>query len=184
MPLFIKEDFTANLIPALKRGDLDVIIIALPFAEAGLVAQGVYREKFRVVTPAGHPWQGGGPVAPDALSGEHLLLLGQGNCFRDQVLEACPGLMSGDALSHAMEGSSLETVRHMVASGAGVAVMPSTAADPLAVADSPVAVLPFAAPEPERQVGLVWRVTFPRGAAVDVVRTAIQACTLPGTVKI
>lgn len=55
MPLFLKEDFTANLIPALKAGELDVIVIALPFSEPGLVAQPVYDEPFRVVVPASHP---------------------------------------------------------------------------------------------------------------------------------
>ncbi len=56
MPLFLKEDFTGTLIPALKAGELDVIVIALPFSEPGLVAQPVYDEPFRVVVPATHPW--------------------------------------------------------------------------------------------------------------------------------
>src|SRR5574343_300340 len=180
MPLFLKEDFTGNLIPALKAGDLDVIVIALPFAEPGLVAQPVYREPFRVVVPSAHPWHSRDRIPPDELDGENLLLLGQGNCFRDQVLESCPRLSGADALEHSLEGSSLETIRHMVASGAGVAVMPSTAADPLAGAESLVGVLPFADPMPARTVGLVWRVSFPRPQAIDAVRAAVLACHLPG----
>jgi LysR family hydrogen peroxide-inducible transcriptional activator len=123
MPLFLKEDFTANLIPALKAGELDVIVIALPFGEPGLVAQPVYHEPFRVVVPASHPWASRSEVDGDELDGQNLLLLGQGNCFRDQVLESCPRLSAPDALEHSLEGSSLETIRHMVASGAGVAVV-------------------------------------------------------------
>lgn len=180
MPLFLKEDFTGNLIPALKAGELDVIVIALPFAEPGLVAQPVYREPFRVVVPAAHPWHSRDRIPPDELDGENLLLLGQGNCFRDQVLESCPRLSGADALEHSLEGSSLETIRHMVASGAGVAVMPSTAADPLAGGESLVGVLPFADPMPARTVGLVWRVSFPRPQAIDAVRAAVLACHLPG----
>ncbi|RIX48345.1 MAG: hydrogen peroxide-inducible genes activator [Rhodocyclales bacterium GT-UBC] len=180
MPLFLKEDFTANLIPALKAGELDVIVIALPFGEAGLVAQPVYEEPFRVVVPAGHPWVSRSGIAADELDGQNLLLLGQGNCFRDQVLESCPRLSAPDALADSLEGSSLETIRYMVASGAGVAVMPSTAADPLIEKEPLVKVLPFAGTQPARTVGLVWRVTFPRPQAIDAVRAALLACQLPG----
>lgn len=180
MPLFLKEDFTANLIPALKAGELDVIVIALPFAEPGLVAQAVYTEAFRVVVPASHPWATRPAVAADELDGENLLLLGQGNCFRDQVLESCPRLNAPGALAHSLEGSSLETIRYMVASGAGVAVMPSSAADPLKEKEPLVSVLPFGGPAPSRTVGLVWRVTFPRPQALDAVRAAVLSCQLPG----
>lgn len=180
MPLFLKEDFTGNLIPALKAGELDVIVIALPFAEPGLVAQPVYDEPFRVVVPADHPWGLREAVEADELDGQNLLLLGQGNCFRDQVLESCPRLSSPDALDQSLEGSSLETIRYMVASGAGVAVMPSTAADPLLEREPLVKVLPFAGQAPSRTVGLVWRVTFPRPQAIDAVRAALLSCNLPG----
>ena len=180
MPLFLKEDFTGNLIPALKAGDLDVIVIALPFSEPGLVAQPVYDEPFRVVVPAMHPWARRDEISADELDGQNLLLLGQGNCFRDQVLESCPRLSSPDALEHSLEGSSLETIRYMVASGAGVAVMPSTAADPLIGREPMVKVLPFAGVQPKRTVGLVWRVTFPRPQAIDAVRAALLACRFAG----
>ena len=184
MPLFLKEDFTANLIPALKAGELDVIVIALPFAEPGLVAQAVYQEPFRVVVPAGHPWVERSDIHPDELDGENLLLLGQGNCFRDQVLESCPRLSGPDALEHSLEGSSLETIRYMVASGAGVAVMPSTAADPLIDREPMVKVLPFSGKQASRTVGLVWRVTFPRPQAIDAVRAAVLSCQLPGATAV
>ncbi|MEN9480108.1 MAG: hypothetical protein RLZZ298_1503 [Pseudomonadota bacterium] len=180
MPLFLKEDFTANLIPALKAGELDVIVIALPFAEPGLVAQAVYDEPFRVVVPANHSWADRPDVKADELDGQNLLLLGQGNCFRDQVLESCPRLTAPDALAHSLEGGSLETIRYMVASGAGVAVMPSTAADPLIDNEPMVKVLPFSGKQPARTVGLVWRVTFPRPQAIDAVRAALLSCRLPG----
>ena len=180
MPLFLKEDFTANLTPALKAGELDVIVIALPFDEPGLVAQPVYNEPFRVVVPASHEWASRADVSGDELDGQNLLLLGQGNCFRDQVLESCPRLTAPDALEHSLEGSSLETIRYMVASGAGVAVMPSTAADPLVAKEPMVRVLPFAGTQPKRTVGLVWRVTFPRPQAIDAVRAALLSCELPG----
>lgn len=188
MPLFLKEDFTGNLIPALKAGELDVIVIALPFSEPGLVAQPVYDEPFRVVVPAEHSWAGREWVGADELDGQDLLLLGQGNCFRDQVLESCPRLSAPDGLEHSLEGSSLETIRYMVASGAGVAMMPSTAADPLVDREALVRVLPFREKPggalPFRRVGLVWRVTFPRPQAIDAVRAAVLSCQLPGATPV
>jgi len=180
MPLFLKEDFTGNLIPALKAGELDVIVIALPFAEPGLVALPVYEEPFRVVVPAAHSWSQRDAIPADELDGQNLLLLGQGNCFRDQVLESCPRLTAPEGLANSLEGGSLETIRYMVASGAGVAVMPSTAADPLIEKEPLVKVLPFAGTPPSRTVGLVWRVTFPRPQAIDAVRAALLSCQLPG----
>jgi LysR family hydrogen peroxide-inducible transcriptional activator len=111
-------------------------------------------------------------------------MLGQGNCFRDQVLESCPRLTAPDALESSLEGGSLETIRYMVASGAGIAVMPSTAADPLIGREPMVKVLPFAGQSPARTVGLVWRVTYPRPQAIDAVRAAVLSCQLPGVTAV
>ena len=194
MPLFLREDFTANLIPMLKEGELDVLVLALPVDVPGIVAQRVYEEPFRVVVPAAHEWAGRKSVRNDELDGQQLLLLGSGNCFRDQVLEACPRLQRAEGMSGSIEGSSLETIRHMVASGAGIAVMPSSAADPLVDREPMVKVLPFAEASGHvakpgesagvgRKVGLAWRTTFPRPKAVDAVRQAILSCQLPGVSK-
>ena len=194
MPLFLREDFTANLIPMLREGELDVIVLALPVDAPGVVTQRVYEEPFRVVVPAGHEWANRKSIGNDELDGQNLLLLGSGNCFRDQVLEACPRLQKAEGLSGSLEGSSLETIRHMVASGAGIAVMPSSAADPLVDREPMVKVLPFTGETKKpggninaeavgRTVGLAWRATFPRPKAVDAVRQAILACQLPGVSK-
>ncbi len=191
MPLFLREDFTGNLIPMLKDGELDVLVLALPVDMPGIVTQKVYEEPFRVVVPSTHGWATRTQVNPEELDGEQLLLLGSGNCFRDQVLEACPRLQRAEGLAGSMEGSSLETIRHMVASGAGIAVMPSSAADPLVGKEPMVKVLPFCADRTKtadkkhaataaRTVGLAWRATFPRPKAIDAVRQAILSCELPG----
>lgn len=180
MPLYLKEDFTHNLIPALKQGELDVLILAMPVNESGIVAQAVYREPFRLIAPKRHELAQQESVAADALGGENLLLLGQGNCFRDQTLEACPRVDIRQGPGDSFEGSSLETIRLMVASGMGIAVMPSSAADPLEGTQELVKVLPFTEPEPHRQVGLAWRVTFPRHAVIDVLKAAIRDCQIPG----
>lgn len=180
MPLIIQENYTTRLAEALKRGELDVILISLPFEEAGVVVQPVYDEPFRVLMPAGHPWAQGSEVRSEQLAEDQLLLLGAGNCFRDQVLEVCPGCRNVSGLQRTLEGSSLETIRHMVATGLGVTVLPSSAADDPSIQNPLVAVRPLADPQPSRRVALAWRVTYPRHGAIDVLRAAIADSTLPG----
>ena len=180
MPLIIHENYTARLVEVLKRGELDVIIISLPLEEAGIVAQPVYDEPFRVLMPAAHAWTQGTQVDAQQLAEDQLLLLGAGNCFRDPVLEVCPACRNIGGLQRTLEGSSLETIRHMVATGLGVTVLPSSAADELAVQNPLVAVRPFSDPQPSRRVALAWRVTYPRNGAIDVLRRAILDSELPG----
>ncbi|MDD5249096.1 MAG: hydrogen peroxide-inducible genes activator [Rhodocyclaceae bacterium] len=179
MPLMIEENFTTRLLDSLKRGDLDVAVLALPVAEPGLVAQAVYDEAFRVLVPVGHAWAKKKNVVPDELLGEPLLMLGRGNCFRDQVLDLCT--QAGQGGPQVLEGSSLETIRHMVASGVGITVMPATAVDAIPKTDPLLRVRPFAEPQPSRRVGLVWRASFPRHQAIDLLRRALLDCRLPGT---
>lgn len=180
MPLIIQENYTARLAEALKRGELDVAVLSLPFDEVGIVAQPVYDEPFRVLIPAEHPWAALERIEPERLADEQLLLLGAGNCFREQVLEVCPHFRNVSGLQRTLEGSSLETIRHMVATGLGVTVLPSSAADELPAHNPLVAVRPFSEPEPTRRVALAWRVTYPRSGAIDVLRGAILESALPG----
>jgi LysR family hydrogen peroxide-inducible transcriptional activator len=180
MPLVIQENYTARLAESLKRGDIDVAIIALPFDESGIVVQQIYEEPFRVVLPASHNWAKAKNISAQSLQEEPLLLLGAGNCFRDQVLAACPQCGHGTGLQKTLEGSSLETIRHMVATGLGITVLPSTAADPLVGSQQLVAVRHFSEPEPSRRVALAWRVTYPRTKVIDLLRNAILDSQLPG----
>ena len=91
MPLDIEENLTENLEAALKSGRIDAAIVALPFAPPGVVTEFLYEEPFQVVVPAAHKWAKRKSVQPDELAAEHTILLNVGHCFRDQVLDACPG---------------------------------------------------------------------------------------------
>ena len=183
MPLYIEENYTANLRQKLRHSDLDAIIIALPFEEPEVVTLPLYDEPFVVLLPAGHPLTEKDEVTAEELAKEQLLLLGPGHCFRDQVLESCPPLV--DAITKrtdngrpalVTEGSSLETIRHMVASGLGITVLPLSAATAIKYQEDILAVRPFAAPVPFRTVALAWRVTFPRPKAIDVLSLAASQC--------
>ena len=182
MPLMIQENYTARLSELLKTGELDLVVLSLPFAEPGIVTQAVYDEPFRVLVPVTHPWSRRTRIAANDLCRENLLLLSSGNCFRDQVLESCAGVERAQAegMQQSLEGSSLETIRHMVASGAGITVLPAAAAESRAAENKLTAVRPFAPPVPSRRVVLAWRRSFPRPRAVEAVRQAILACKLPG----
>lgn len=183
MPLMIEENFTSVLSERLKRGELDVIVISLPFNEPGVLTRPIYDESFSVLLPGDHPWSGQASVDVDQLAGEDVLLLGPGHCFRDQVLEVCPNCIrpttGGNSLQRGLEGGSLETIRCMVASGVGITVLPcSTAAEDRFV-EPLVRSLPFAGKAPHRRVALAWRKSFSRLEAVDVLARAIRGADLP-----
>jgi len=184
MPLVLQENFTAKLIELLRQGELDAAIMALPFAEHGLMVQPLYDEPFVVAVPKNHPWAARDHVTPEELKSETMLLLGNGHCFRDQVLEVCPEMSrystSGDGIARTFEGSSLETIRHMVASGIGVTVLPTGSVPDRPDRDGMLRYIPFSDPVPTRRVVIAWRKSFPRGAAIEAVRQAVLSCALPG----
>lgn len=177
MPLSIEENLTGNLAPLLRHGEIDVAIIALPFVLPGVKTRVLYEETFRVVVPNGHPWCKRKRVKPSELGQENLLMLNTGHCFRDQVLEACPG-QAPDALTDGRAGSSLETIRAMVASGLGVSVLPCSALGKPYQTKS-IHVLEFDGDIPSRKVALAWREGFGRGKAIEVLANAIGAANLP-----
>lgn len=182
MPLIVEENFTARLCERLRQGGLDAVIVALPFKAAGIETAALYDEPFRVVAPAGHRWSRRKRIAADELAAENVLLLGAGHCFREQVLTACPdcrgSMVERPDPNRALEGSSLETIRHMVASGAGVTVLPCTALDFDHYDESMLMTRPFSNPEPRRRVALAWRRSFPRVEAIAELQQAIRACKL------
>jgi LysR family hydrogen peroxide-inducible transcriptional activator len=186
MQLLIQENFTHRLSEELKRGEVDVILIALPFEEPGVVTRAVYDEPFMVAVPKGHAWEGRKRVTTDELTNESLLLLGEGHCFRDQVLEICHTVRARErsALAKTVEGGSLETIRQMVAGGVGVTVLPATSTATGSGAGDLIRILPFARPVPTRRVGLAWRRSFPRPQAIEALRKSILACNLPQVEKL
>jgi LysR family hydrogen peroxide-inducible transcriptional activator len=188
MPLFIEETFTARLLELLKNGEIDAAILALPFSETGIETLPLYDEEFVVALPAGHAWEKRKAIPADDLKKDTMLLLGAGHCFRDQVLQVCPEISrfsgSGEGLQKTFEGSSLETIRHMVASGVGITVMPASAVPDPVPKSALLSYRPFANPVPTRRVVLAWRASFPRRPAIDVVRTAVGRCRIHGIRKV
>jgi LysR family hydrogen peroxide-inducible transcriptional activator len=146
-----------------------------------------------------HPLAAQTSVTTEELKRETMLLLGNGHCFRDHVLEVCPEFarFSSDAegIRKSFEGSSLETIKHMVAAGMGITLVPRLSVPREALAakkrrqeDAYIRYLPVhdgkgAAP-PMRRVVLAWRRSFTRYEAVAALRNAIYACELPGVLRL
>jgi len=186
MPLVLQENFTAKLLEMLRTGELDAAIMAEPFPDTGLAIAPLYDEPFMVATPANHPLAQREHIAAEALKQETMLLLGTGHCFRDHVLEVCPEYArfssNAEGIRKSFEGSSLETIKHMVASGMGITVVPQ-----LSVPREPsphLRFIPFSDPVPTRRVVLAWRRTYTRYEAIAAVRNAVYACKLAGVTRL
>lgn len=185
MPLILQENFTVRLLELLKQGELDVAILALPFNDSGFVIQPLYEEPFVVAVPKGHRWADRERIDSEELKTENMLLLGSGHCFRDQVLGFCPELsrfsQSSEGIQRTFEGSSLETIRHMVASGIGITILPSSSVPQPVPKDSLLSYIPLhEVGGTERTVALVWRKSFSRKEAVDALREGVMNCKLNG----
>ncbi len=178
MPLVIEEHLSKELVDRLKRADLDLILISLPLKEPGIRTLPLYDEGFVVLLPGAHPWTARDAIPAPELAEEHVLLLGPDHCFRDQVLEACPGCLprssTAGSLKRNLEGGSLETIRLMVASGVGITVLPCSAAAPERLAEAGVYTRPFADRVPSRRVALAWRKSFSRVGAVQAIAKAVR----------
>jgi LysR family hydrogen peroxide-inducible transcriptional activator len=157
--LLLVEDKTANLIKQLEDGQLDCALLAVPIDNDRFVAAKVFVEDFYLAVPAGHPLADRASIAPAELENLSLLLLDEGHCLRDQALMVCRAIGAGEAMK--FRATSLETLRHMVAGGNAVTLIPHLAVrhdDPL------VRYLPFKKPAPSRTIGLYWRRTSARAA--------------------
>ena len=201
MPLVLQENFTARLLEMLRTGEIDCAIMAEPFPDTGLAVAPLYDEPFMIAVPSTHPLAGRSDIGAEEIKSETMLLLGTGHCFRDHVLEVCPEFArfsaNAEGIRKSFEGSSLETIKHMVAAGMGVTLVPrlSVPKEALAprpkkrgkVADEPaqyIRYIPFEGAPPSRRVVLAWRRSFTRYEAIAALRNAVYACELPGVARL
>ncbi|MFT0548211.1 LysR substrate-binding domain-containing protein [Allopusillimonas ginsengisoli] len=184
MPLLLQENFTTRLLELLRQGEIDCAIVALPLPDSGLALHALYDEPFVVAVAHNHPLACNKELDAAALKEETMLLLGAGHCFRDQVLEVCPEFSrysaASEGIQRTFEGSSLETIRHMVAAGIGVTVLPVSSLAMPGIENKLLTYIPFRKPVPDRRVVLVSRKSFPRPAAIEALISAVRACELPG----
>ena len=207
MPLMLQENFTVKLLEELRNGEIDCAILAEPFPDTNLAIAPLYDEPFMAAVPSSHALAARSSITAEEIKKETMLLLGNGHCFRDHVLEVCPEFArfssNTGGIQKSFEGSSLETIKHMVAAGMGITLVPrlgvpkealaGQAADPQGLdnkatppAEQPsfIKYLPFEGHIPSRRVVLAWRRSFTRYEAIAALRNAIYACELPGVTRL
>ena len=209
MPLMLQENFTVRLLEMLRTGEIDCAILAEPFPDTGLAMAPLYDEPFLIAVPSNHALAAREAISSEELKEQTMLLLGTGHCFRDHVLEVCPEYARfsshAEGIRKSFEGSSLETIKHMVAAGMGITVVPRLSVPNEALAhmesaqsatkkraiksdkspDTPfVRYIPFSGEPPTRRVVLAWRRSFTRYEAIAALRNAIYACELPGVKRL
>ena len=159
---FIREDLSDTLIEALQRGELDLLLLALPFTADAVETMELFSDAFFLASPPEHPLLARGQLDAADLKGQDLLLLEDGHCLRDHALEACK-LRDSDYRAP-YRATSLNTVVQMVASGIGVTLLPKMALEAGALVPPGVSVTPFDDIGVARTIGLMWRRKTPRRA--------------------
>ncbi len=185
IPFILQENYTANLVNKLQQGELDLVILSLPFNDPNIETLALYDEPFVVAIPNDHHLVNKQSLSLADIEKETFLLLGAGHCFRDQVIGSFPNFDQVNFLNGQMqrtlEGSSLETIRFMVASGAGITILPCSSLN--GHDDELFTVKPIDSPVPYRTVALAWRKSFPRKQVLEIFKQSIQALSIPCTIK-
>ncbi|WP_019895079.1 hydrogen peroxide-inducible genes activator [Hydrogenovibrio halophilus] len=180
--LTIEENYTHELARKLHSGELDAILVSLPFDEPNVATLPLYEEPFYAALPKSHPLAGQDTVRLSDLENQTLLLLGAGHCFRDQIFDAYPLLSQrrkkDQSLQKTLEGGSLETIRYMVASGAGVTILPCSACQN---GDDFLTYIPLAEAEAKRTVVLAWRKSFPNTEVLNAFKKTLHSSHIPCT---
>ena len=184
VPVIIEENYTHVLAEKLQTGEIDIAILSLPFEEPNIEKFTLYEEPFKLIMPKNKTLEKT-RVELDEIEDETILLLGAGHCFRDQVIEAFPKLLNlnnkSSQLQKTFEGSSLETIRFMVASGAGISIFPCTS---LSSHDERLfRIKDLANPAPTRKVALAWRKSFPRKEVLEQFKQSILDIEIPCTIR-
>ncbi|HET7921395.1 MAG TPA: LysR substrate-binding domain-containing protein [Gammaproteobacteria bacterium] len=162
LKILLVEEKTAVLLERLHAGKLDAAIVAQPVALDGLEAAPLFEEPFVLAVPAAHSLASRKSVASPELAGRELLLLEEGHCLRDQALDVCH--LTGARERDGFRASSLETLRYMVAGGAGITLLPVLATRPPVAPTEGLNLIPFRGEPPHRTLALLWRSGSPLGS--------------------
>jgi len=150
--LILVEEKTELLLDRLRRGEIDIALLALPLTGDDLHQEILFDEPFCLAVNRGHPLADRVSVRDKDLSGASLLLLDEGHCLRDQALEFCQRNAVDE--SREFRATSLETLIQMVATGLGITLVPEMAA----TRNRPMLrFIPIQEPKPHRRIALVWR---------------------------
>lgn len=169
LEIVLYETKTVDVLHALRAGQLDAVIIAMPVKLDGLLEQNLFNEPFYVLLPKLHPLSVRKTLTIKELERESLLLLEEGHCLREQALEACQIQQA----NHAYRATSLETLQQMVSLGAGITLMPALASERMD--NSSQCVLKSLSGEvPCREIGMLWRKTAVNSTCIEKIAACIR----------
>lgn len=171
--LHLTEEKTERLLEWLTEGKLDAVIIASANPEENFIHTPLFQEEFMLVMKTGHPLSKKKSVAPNNLAREKIFLLEEGHCLREQALTFCTNHHADECKN--FRATSLETLRHMVASGAGITLMPKIAC----FNTTGVCYRPFEKPKPSRNIAMLWRRSTPKQAVLETVAPLLQNIMIP-----
>lgn len=180
LKLVLKELQTPDLLSELEEGTVDMGLLALPAGDdVKLKSIPLYKEQFVVAAPKGM-MHAGSHIEAEQLRDQRLLLLDEGHCLRDQALDVCHWVKQRN-LSEGVDfrATSLETLKHMVASNLGVTLLPELAVDDYAK----YAVHPLNDENAYRTIGLLWRRTSPKGAEYHQFANKMKLLSFNGRVE-
>lgn len=172
LKLFLKEDLSAELCVKLQQGELDVVLLALPYPLPDMHVEKLFNDEFRLLLPPGHHLESLDQVQQQHLQGEKLLLLEEGHCLRDHALEACK--LDSSHMDLVYQGTSLHTLVQMVANGLGITLLPDIAVKANILASARLETREFRSHKVSRGVGLAWRKTDPRAADYQILAEFIR----------
>ncbi|MEM7644344.1 MAG: hydrogen peroxide-inducible genes activator [Pseudomonadota bacterium] len=172
LKFYVREGVAADLMGRLRDGTLDVLFFPLPLDEPALQVEPLFHEPLLVVLPSDHALAGEDVVDRAALAGETVMALEAGHRLHDTVADLCEE--TGAVLSLDYEGTSLDTLRQMVATGLGLSILPALYVRSEVARAQLVVARPLSDPRPERDIGLVWRRTAAQGEAYGELAAAIR----------
>ncbi|MCJ2088266.1 LysR substrate-binding domain-containing protein [Methylobacterium sp. E-005] len=176
LSLSLQESRTAGIVEGLRDGRIDAALVSLPVPQHGLTVAPLFVEPFWLACPAEHALARGGALSATEITGPDLLLLDEGNCLRDQAIAAC-----GAGSSVGRHATSLETLRSMVAAGAGYTLLPALAVPAGPDPSGLTVTRAFDVDGPGRTIALAWRSSDPRVPGLSRLAAFFRAHAPPGT---
>jgi LysR family transcriptional regulator, hydrogen peroxide-inducible genes activator len=155
LQLYLVEDLTPRLVEQLHVGQLDVVLLALPYDCGNVESAALFDDRFLLALPPDHPLAKERRIDPERLRSEEVLLLRDGHCLRDHALSVCN--LANRRRTEAFEATSLPTLVQMVDNGLGITVLPELAIDAGLLRGTSLVTRPLASEEPGREIALIWR---------------------------
>jgi len=158
--LFIREDLSHHLVRELQAGELDLLLLALPYPAKGVDEEHLFYDDFVLAFEKHRDIARKRKVHTSDLQSQDLLLLEDGHCLRDHALDACK--LKSNEVSIPYQATSLNTIIQMVANDIGITILPRMAVESRILQGTSVETRAFDEEKVWRSIGLMWRKNSPR----------------------